>query len=476
MSVVSGPTGRVAVRITTSVVATVAALSLTATPALAGGPGHWTQLSSGQGVANIERPSLARLGTTLGVVWSQAQGSAAAIRYRSVSAAGTAGAASTVVTGWASTVHDPQLLGTGGGAAAVLFSGIRTTSPGEAYDGDAMYRATAAAPGGPWTLAAAATFPDEGDPYSSYGTGAVLDGSTQLVSYPLNTEIDVVGSDGSEVTLAVPQCCAYDTTLVRDAASGAVTVLWYANGSAASAKGVFAQQVRPSVGTRVQLPGSVTTNQYGVNTIDPSQAVAATTRAGGGVYAAYALGYPSPAKIRVQRVGGGHVDVTARDVRRVALTSTGSRLWLSWSDASGRVFATRSNTSATRFGAVRSIGGPGSYVYGLSTLGSAGGQLDVAVNAQKGAGQQIYHTQVLPGLTVKLSKKKVTRGGKVVVTVTDAGTGVPGAKVKVGKHRKATNANGKARFKVKASWATGTYKVVARHAGYAKDKAKLRVR
>jgi hypothetical protein len=80
-----------------------------------------------------------------------------------------------------------------------------------------------------------------------------------------------------------------------------------------------------------------------------------------------------------------------------------------------------------------------------------------------------WHQRILPGLSLAAAKSK----GKTVLTVTDAGQPVSGAKVKVkGKGSKTTGQSDTAKFKL----AKGRYRIKASKAGYKAVKKKLRVK
>jgi hypothetical protein len=81
-----------------------------------------------------------------------------------------------------------------------------------------------------------------------------------------------------------------------------------------------------------------------------------------------------------------------------------------------------------------------------------------------------WQTRILPGLTLAAKKGK---NGKVTFRVTDAGSKVSGAKVKIkGDGSKGTGGKGTAKFTL----AAGRYTVSASKAGYTPDSLKLRVR
>ena len=175
--------------------------------------------------------------------------------------------------------------------------------------------------------------------------------------------------------------------------------------------------------------------------------------------------------------GGGEKDATA-----VAADPNG-RAWVVWTVRSGSgarrsVFAVRSNVGATAWGTVVSLKGPtGTDTLWQLAASAQSDRVDVLAQYQKGSDNAIYHTQLLAGLKVTVSPSKVKAGKKttVKVTVTDAGAGVAGAKVTIGKKSGTTSAAGVAKVKVTATKA-GTLKVTVKKTGYATGSATLRVK
>src|SRR5262249_25625884 len=145
-------------------------------------------------------------------------------------------------------------------------------------------------------------------------------------------------------------------------------------------------------------------------------------RAGGGVYAAYCVGYPTCSNVRVWKVG----TTTTKDVPNSKFASTISlssgpsgRLWVAWADNIPKVRAVRTGEDGLAMGAVQNVGLPKgkSSAYSLAIDGSRG-RGDIVVNV----GDSMWHSQVLAGLTLGASPHAWQRGHKqkVVFTVTDA--------------------------------------------------------
>ena len=208
------------------------------------------------------------------------------------------------------------------------------------------------------------------------------------------------------------------------------------------------------------------------------------------VIVAYPTGYPTTTTMRVWRIvpGGGAPSTVVlasggsqKDATAVAADPNG-RAWVIWTDRSGdgsrrTVYASRSNVGATAWGKVVSLKGP----TGTSTLwqlaaSAQSDRVDVLAQYQKGSGNAIFHTQLLAGLKVTVSpaKIKVGKTTTVSVTVTDAGSGVGGAKATIGTRSGTTSVAGVAKVKVKAT-KTGKLKVTVKKNGYAVGSATLTV-
>jgi hypothetical protein len=199
-----------------------------------------------------------------------------------------------------------------------------------------------------------------------------------------------------------------------------------------------------------------------------------------GLYLAY-TGEPSPFGVpTLWRVGDAKAKRLTRR-RGTRFTSIGAapggRLWVFWVHRDPfrglrerRVYATRSNPTATRFGAIVSLRQPrGTHqIYDLAGEGSLG-PLDVMALIDRGGGDIGYwHQRVLPGLS--LSAKPSRR--RVKLTVTDAGEPVSGATVRVGNMRKRTGRKGRVSFGV----GPGSHRARASRRGYTTASARFRVR
>jgi hypothetical protein len=145
------------------------------------------------------------------------------------------------------------------------------------------------------------------------------------------------------------------------------------------------------------------------------------------------------------------------------------RLWLMWQDSSKRqLFTARTNPAATRIGAVVTVAPPPrtTIVWKLNGQGSLG-PLDLLAHVSTPGSIASWHTQVLPGLSLRCSSRKQT----VTCAVTDAGSPVAGATVKLGGKTLKTGGKGTAT----TSLASGRVEATASKAGYTAATTNLRV-
>jgi len=490
MSTVRSLARRRAVR--SALVATgVAALSLGLAPVALAAPGDWTQLSSFPAgtdlpkMANIDQPTAARFGSSLQVVWS-GQGTSGSNYYSAI--VDGSGHVSTpsheIVSGWSGLTENPALIDLNG-QRFLAFSGLKSTTTGAPYTVGAEYYATSA--DGQGFTVGAGSMSAATTAYAGYGNDVVNNGGTPVwvgnagTTVGLSWHSGIAASDpapaGSDGFFGLTGCCAYDAAAARDAATGAVYAAFYSNSSGSAEQGIQVGQILPTQGAFSQAPGSLTSNDYGNNSISPDQRVAMTARAGGGVYVAYLMGYPSTTGIRVLQVGTAHtmdIPVSGR-VGRVSLTADpAGRLWLVYAQ-DDKVKAVHTNAAATQFGAIGSWGAPhgASTVWHTTAVGSSGG-LDIVVTSNGADGKiNVWHTQALRTLSVKAAPSSAHRGASVTFTVTDAGDAVSGATVKFAGHSATTNASGKATLSASAH---GRVLASAKKPGYNSGATTVRVK
>lgn len=461
---------RVLAVLTGSVLALTALAAPGPAAAERGTPGTWTKITTGK-VINIAEPGLLRTADgVLHVVYHRGNYSTDDLAFTTISSTGKVLATGDAVTGWASLPQDPKLVSAPGGGIRLLFAGMQDIDVSNPYSTGQFFSATSDATGSAWTLQPGA-LSDSGYGQASYGTGATtLADGTPMVSFPLNSTLTWnAGGSAVDSTYDFGDCCAYNTTLARE--GDGVTVAWSANGDTDATSGVFVKQLLPAVGPTVKAPQSTTKGDF----VMSSRSTPFVARPGGGLYAAYCLGYPT-CKVGVWKVGAAKPVVVpgSNDARQYAMgVAPGGRLWVAWSVAnSNLVRFTHTGTSGTGFGAVTTIKPPkGATVYGISVAPSDG-SADLVV----ADGSSMFHQQVLPGLSLKASpaKWKKAKKQKVLFTVRDAGVAVAGAKVKAGGASCRTAKTGRCTItfapskKAKRIWAT------ARHAGYGAAKVRLK--
>jgi len=254
---------------------------------------------------------------------------------------------------------------------------------------------------------------------------------------------------------------------------GDVWLAWYANGNTPATNGIFVKQILPTAGPTTKAPQS----SVGADSMAPMGGIALTARTGGGVFAAYCVGYPNCDHIGLWKVGTDTVREvpSTKYVADIALSPGPSgRLWVAWSDNIPRIRAVRTNVAGTGFGVVKTLGMPASQdgVYDVAIDGT-NGRGDVVINTGNG----FWHTQVAPGLSLKASPAKFKHGKKqkVTFTVTDAGDAIAGATVKVGSASCMTAAAGTCTVTLPKTTKKGTLVAKATLSGYGAGSVRLKV-
>ncbi|NPD04566.1 hypothetical protein HN031_07700 [Nocardioides sp. zg-1308] len=445
--------------------------------------GGWRTVSSGA-VDTLSEITLARTADgVLHAVYQQDVGSADELEHAAIATSGSVLARSKPVGTWATLVHNPKLLRTPTGGLRLVFSGLQDTDTANFYSQGHAYDTVSDASGAAWSLQPRALTRFD-DAYSGYGTGATtLSDGTAVTAASLNSETHYrVGTidttDPATASAAAPDGVAsagaggyyWHTQLVNS--GDTVWMVTYVDGASEASEGIFAQQVHPTPGPVLKAPGSTT----GGSSLNPDQTVAAVARPGGGVVVAYKTGYPTADAISVWQVGGGVRRIRSDDVDQVALdTGSTGRLWLAWVDGSNEVRAARSGPSGLGFGAVQSLGRPGS-----------GADLwRIAVDASLDQGtvlvndvttRRVSLRTVEPGLSLSASGGlRRSRTGSVRVKVTDAGDAVKGARVTGGGDSCTTNARGRCTMRVTPRRA-GKVSFVAVEDGYGSGRDVVKVK
>lgn len=467
---------------------TLLALALVPAVARATVPGHWDPVTAPTG-ANIDQVALLRTPDgSLHVAWHQdPPGSdvGTALMHTVIAPDGNVGPAQTIVSGWAG-IGDGALARSADGDLVLFAPATRSTNGLDPLQSIEQW--TSPDGGASWTLSPAPIATDGGfaDPL-----GAFLgpDGATPFVAWGTSDGLLVHRGTDEAVPNANLQsaagfnCCGIDPGVAVDGASGTVVVAWYA--IVAQGNAVYARTVDPStgqpIGTTLQMPGTVGTNT-------PNQHLGVTGVPGQpGVWAVYTGGGVLATKLLVWKVGdAGATTIAATRAggfRTPAISVTpDGRLWVAWS-ANGRIWADRSNRARTRWGAVTSIPVKRGTqtVYNLAMSAQAG-VLDLlaAFSPSSTGGVQTWHSQIDPGLTVaaRPSRPAVHPGASVSlrVTVSDAGSAVPGATVTVAGRRGHTGARGTFTITLGPFARAATLHIAAAKRGYASATAAVRVR
>jgi hypothetical protein len=438
-----------------------------ARPAGPGGTGGlWTRVTDSNG-RNIDQVGLARTRDgVLHVFWERRAAPLSEGIWRTpVSPAGKPGAPTAVLDGFRG-VGPPDAVVLPDGRLRTFFMGL-----GSSFGHGGVVSAGAPASASNWTR-------DGVRVSSNWGAvgpvgAAVIAAGAPVFAYGMSFVLGLhVGLDPNvaDANLAPDRrCCDYLPDLATDAAAGGTFVAWYSN--ATDRTGIWVQQVAPSVAARQLAPGSAT----GGRSIVHDQRTAIASRAGGGVYLAYCRGYPSCADALLWRIGApAPLRVgSGRDIEDVNISAAPEgRLWVMWHDGrSKRLHAARTNKAATRVGRVVTFAPPAgtTSVWKLAGEGSLG-PLDVLANVSTPSSIAMWHTRVLPRLTLTASVAKGTR--TVTFRVTDAGDPVGGATVRVAGKTLTTNAAGQAATKLSA----GRIVAKATSTGYGAAAARVVVR
>ena len=404
-------------RLASAVVTGTVSLSLLAlaAPAPAGAEvGSWTRLSATAGggyprIANIDEPTLGRLGADLQVVWP-VQTSASTVDYQQaiVGRDGVAALrANPILTGWAELTSDPRLI-TVGGTQFLAFSGLRSTDSTDPYAQGAEYFATSA-DGRSWQLGVG-SLSESTSAYADYGNDAVDNAGTPVwvgnpgtvtgIRWQSGTSPAIPSPAGSGGSFSLEGCCAYSAAAARDNSTGAIIAAFYSNSSAASEQGIQVGQILPAPGAFSQAPGSVTTSAGSANSLSPDQRVAMVSRPGGGVLVAYKVGYPSTGRIRVWQVGTTkQFDIPGSGgARRIAMAAEpGGQVWVTWI-AGDRVKSARLNAAGVVPRSTISWTGPpqSSTMWKIGTSSGSVKRLDVVVTASGPGGSiNVWHRQAV---------------------------------------------------------------------------------
>ena len=449
-------------RKTLTVAVATLAVAAGASTAQAGPPGKWTQVTGiGQDDLNIMRVGLARTGDgVLHVLWTRSgPGNAGTVLHSAVSSnAKSVTGPSTVYAATDGVNESVDVVRAGDGSLRVFFAATNV------FD-SAMASATSS-DGGSWGVQAPVSKrPPQAKPvYAASGIGAAVgtDGTFYSIwgdSAPNGGGFHV-GLDPNSADGNLPGGLKADPDVGVDSQGGRVFAGW----NSLDDEGVVVMPLNPD-GDRASIQNSAPQLQHRVGI---------TGRIGApGVFVAYAQGSnPFLADPAVYRADTGATKrLTKRDGELVSIAAApAGRLWVFWKDV-GTIYASRSNKAATSWGRIVKVKAPkgSTTIYDLSGEGSLG-PLDLLALVDPPTGTlSSWHQRILPGLFFTTKKSN----GKTVVKVTDAGSPVAGATVKVkGDGSKTTGAGGTAKFDL----AAGRYTISASKAGYAPYSKRVRVK
>ncbi|RYB94106.1 hypothetical protein EUA93_06950 [Nocardioides oleivorans] len=440
--------------------------------AMAGG--GWTKVSTGAVGTLSEITTTRTADGVLHAVYVQDVGTADSYEHSTLSTSGKVIGHSNVLGTWGSLIANPELLATASGGLRLVFSGLQDTNSANFYSQGYGYDTVSDASGGVWTIEPHALTKSTA-PYSGYGVGATtLSNGTPVTVGTINSDIryrvgDIATTDPGVVNAAAddsaytaPACCLYDTQLVNS--GDAIWMTWYSNGTGEPNNGIFVQQVYPTAGPVLKAPGS----SVGGDSLAADQAVAVVARPGGGVVLAYKLGYPTAKGIGLWQVGSSKVVKVpdSKGARYVSLsTGVSGRMWLAWTNDANDAFALRTSPQGFGLGTAQELTSPAkaSELWSIAVDASLN-QGTVLVNDV--TSRAVFSRIVNPGLTLKAKgSARVGKPTKVTFTVTDAGDGVGGVKVKGGGDSCTTTSKGKCTLTIKAG-KPGKVSVKATRNGY----------
>ncbi len=367
----------------------------------------------------------------LHVVWQRRGASATAYWHTRIGADGQTTGAEPIAPGL-SDGNSPALTSGPDGTLRAFFF-IRGS------DGtNANLRFAAQQPNGAWSVASNSLAPSAGEAIPAVGAGAARDGTPVIAWAAANQVRYRVGVDPGTppVAFGAGGCCALGANAAVDQVTGQAYVAWAS--SAAGATGIYVQGVDRAGADRPKIFATGSANKKRDAAVLPDGRVALAGRiASPGVYLAYTTGFPKVRAVDLLSVGARTlvVRIKAPGASHVMLApGAQGRLWLAWSRGA-TIFAVRTNRDVTKVGAVRQIRlRRGSTLVDELQGEGSGGPLDVVANLQnRGGSANVWHQQVLPGLTLAIAAGTPAGGvTKYVFRVTDAGEPVENATVKFG--------------------------------------------
>jgi len=416
---------------TTALLLAVLGAVLLATSAGASSPG-WSRIS-GPSQPGIQLGLARTSDGVLHVIWNRGATNTSVFETR-LSASGKTAGTSTVATGWN---------GNGGLALLTMPDGtLRLFAAGT----DGIHTFTAPASGKSWTQ-------QQVPPWG----GAVAEASAVIGATLTKAGQPVTAWRGTAAEGVPPASIPQngfeggmgESFLATDAGTGAVVLSGETN---AGQGGAYVQQILPSPGPHVVVPPLA--KDWSVST---SGRIGAS-----GVFFANADGR----SVRLSRYRGGTRTLAAGPYFSAALCAgPQGRLWVAWGSPDG-LFVTRTSRAAGSLEPVQKLkppSGPG--LTFVQCEGSAGA---VDLFADVGG---FWHAHVLARFAVRAAVAHTRTGGKVTVSVRDAGDPVAGAAVTVAGRHLRTGGGGTVTLTLRR----GSYSASASAPGYATASATFKV-
>lgn len=379
----------------------------------ASGPGPWKKFGGGT-IPNFLRAGIVRNGQVLHVAFARSAGGKYEIALQRIRDNGTfVDANPKVLVGNWSGLADPGLVRTSNGRLRMFWVGTESTAT-DALDG--LITSSGSADGSSWT--APQLVLKEGGTENADQVAATVAGAEIVQAWTgdggIGVHSDIVDGPvytyGKVLSSGSPLCCSSDAALATDSATGKVYAAWCDNDD--KADGIIVQEVNPangkSAGPKHRLDGSYTA--FGGQQIRPCNGVkpeAMVSRQGGGVYVAAGVGYPTPKRLKIWKLGTADpqpIEVGGvGEYKSVAIAADqGGRLWVAWADRLDNgedvIRVRRSNAAVTAWEDPITITPPAGQrlVYDLAI--SAKGDLDLLARLgdQSSGAVAMWYAQVKP--------------------------------------------------------------------------------
>ncbi len=434
----------------------------------------WKELTPGQPISALAAPGVARTGDgALHVLWPREDGAGASLQHTGLSASGTGVSGPNQVFSFTNGISQSAAVMVVDEGLRAFFSGLMGTNTQPQQIG--METALSTDGGASWspspTIVSNNSSGGRSEAYTAGISAARAPGNLPIFAWGdtapgsagYHTGLDPAAAD---VHFGSPTvCCEYYPGVAVDGATGAAFLAWkyiYGNGSGtvAQALGSLGELAPPQAGA-----------------VEAEIRTAITGRIGAAdVFLAYQRGTnqflsrPAVWNVSDQKlVDDGRFKRQGKAQAIGISAGPSGRLWVFYRRGS-RLYATRSNTKATRFGEIVSVPTLSGAPQLLNLVGEGSrGPLDLVAVFRNASGSSLWHRRLLPGLS--LSAK--VSGHTVTATVTDAGAKVKGAKVKLAGKSSTTGPSGKVTFTAVGS---GRYTMVASKAGYTPAKRPIRIR